>query len=196
MQCGQILFQAGTTQTSLFAVRAGFLKTCAPLPNGARQIVAFHLMGDVLGLDALAAGIHRTDAIALSGCEICEIPIVNFELLMEDRLEISDHVRNLLSREIASAEEHIVTLSAMSAKQRVATFLLELSRRWRERGDSPDEFVLPMSRKEIGSYLSLTFETVSRTFSYFKSRQWISVDGKQVRIRNLEALRSQLLHAT
>ena len=192
---GEKLFTKGTPLNSLFAVRAGFLKTCALLPNGDQRILGFHIMGDVLGLDAIATGTHPTEAIALNGCEVCEIPTDRAERLMNGRTSIATHFRQLLSEQIADAGDRIVALGAMSARQRVAGFLLDLAERWAARGYSPNEFDLCLTRKEIGSYLGLTFETVSRTLSFFDAQEWIAIDGRHVRIRNHEALRTALLEA-
>ena len=112
---------------------------------------------------------------------------------MASRNAIAVNFRQLLSGQIAEAGERIVALGAMSARQRVAQFLLELSERWASRGYSPNEFDLCLTRKEIGSYLGLTFETVSRTLSSFDAKEWVAVDGRHVRIRDHGALRAALL---
>ena len=192
---GEFLFHARDQQTAVYAVRAGFLKTCMPLPDGQNKIVGFHSMGDVLALDGLGRGKQVTDAIALNGCEVCVIPLDRFEKLLEHPAG-SVQIRKLLSREIARIEAHAATVGTFSAKQRVATFLLDISGRWEDRGYSKKEFVLFMSRKEIGNFLGLTFETVSRTLSYFQSKKWIAVVDKNVLIRDMSALQSQLARAT
>ena len=192
---GEFLFHARDTQTGIYAVKAGFLKTCIPLPDGQCKIIGFHAMGDVLGLDGLGRGAHTTDAIALNGCEVCMIPLEKFEKLLEHPTE-SVHVRQLLAREISRVETQAAVVGTLSAKQLVATFLLDMSARWEDRGYSKNEFVLFMSRKEIGNFLGLTFETVCRILSYFRSRQWVTVHGKNVLIRDMPALLSQLTRAT
>jgi len=192
---GEFLFHARDQQAGVYAVKAGFLKICMPLPDGQSKIVGFHAMGDVLGLDGLGRGAHTTDAIALNGCEVCVIPLDKFEKLLEHPTE-SVHVRQLLAREFSRVEAHAAAVGTLSAKQLAATFLLDMSGRWEDRGYSKNEFVLFMSRKEIGNYLGLTFETVSRTLSYFQSKKWITVHGKSVLIRDMSALQSQLTHAT
>lgn len=189
---GQTLYARGDAHTALFAVRAGFLKSCAPLPGGHSQVLGFHIMGDVLGLDALACGVHRSDAVALNDCEVCELSLAQAERLMESRAAIALHLRTLLSEQLATAGERMVALGTMTARQRVASCLLELALRWAGRGYSPNEFDLCMSRKDMGSYLGLTFETVSRMLSYFGAQGWIVVDGRKVRIRDRSALQSQL----
>ena len=191
---GDLLFRASHEQTGIYAVKAGFLKTCVPLADGQSRIVGFQATGDVMGLDGLGTGTHKTDAIALNRCEICVIPLDKFEALLDHPAE-SVHVRQLLAREITRVEEHAAALGTLSAKQRVATFLLDMSAKWEDRGYSRTAFVLFMSRKDIGNFLGLTFETVSRTLSYFQAKHWITVQGKNVRILDLSALQSQLARA-
>lgn len=195
LQRGEFLFHARDLQTGFYAVKAGFLKTRIKLPDGQTKIVGFHAMGDALGLDSLGTGMHITDAIALNGCEVCEIPANKLEKLLEHHTE-SVHARQLLVGEIARVQTHAAAIGILTAKQCVATFLLDMSGRWEGRGYAKHEFVLFMSRKDIGNFLGLTFETVSRTMSYFHSKKWITVDGKNVLIRNMSALRSQVASAT
>ena len=188
---GEYLFHAHDPQIGIYAVMAGFLKTSIPLPDGQSKIVGFHAMGDVLGLESLGGGQHRSGAVALNGCEVCVIPLAKFEKLLEHPTE-SAHVRQLLAFEIARVETHAATIGILSSRQRVATFLIDMSERWSTKGYSKNEFVLFMTRMEIGNFLGLTFETVSRTLSYFHARDWIRVKGKNVLIRDMPALRMQL----
>lgn len=188
---GDYLFRARDRQSGVYAVKAGFLKSCVPLADGQSRIVGFQAAGDVLGLDGLGTGTHRTDAVALNGCEVCVIPMDKFEALLEHPAE-SVHLRRLLAMEIGRIEEHAAAIGSLSAKQRVATFLLDMSEKWEERGYSRSEFVLFMNRREIGNFLGLTFETVSRTLSYFHTMQWVTVQGKKMVIRDLPALRTQV----
>ncbi len=192
---GEFLFHVRDQQTGIYAVKAGFLKTCLPMPDGQSKIVGFLAMGDVLGLDGLDRRAHASDAIAMNGCEVCVIPLDKFEKLLEHPVE-SVHVRQLLAREITRLGEHAAALGTLSAKQLVATFLLDMSRRWEDRGYSKHEFVLFMSRKEIGNYLGLTFETISRTLSYFQAKKWITMHAKNVLIRDMSALHSQVARAS
>ena len=191
LKAGEPLFRKGDAQNALYAVRAGFLKTCAVLPTDERRILGYHIMGDVIGLDAMATGSHPTETVALNSCEVCEIPIERAERMMAGRQAVAVHLRGLLSEQIAKAGDHMVALGAYSARQRVAGFLLDLAARWAVRGYSPNEFDLCLTRKEIGSYLGLTFETVSRTLSLFHSRGWIGVAGREIRILDRAALQEQ-----
>jgi CRP/FNR family transcriptional regulator, anaerobic regulatory protein len=187
---GEYLFHARDRQAGIYAIKAGFLKTSVPIPDGQSRIIGFQAMGDVLGFDGLGTGMHRTDAIALNGCEVCMIPLDKFETLLEHPAE-SVHLRRLLAGEIVRIEEH-AAIGILSAKQRVASFLLDMSEKWEARGYSRSEFVLFMSRKEIGNFLGLTFETVSRTLSYFQDKKWIMVRLKNVRILDMSSLLLQL----
>ena len=187
---GEALFRAGDAQAALYAVHAGFIKTCAVLPGGERRIVGYQIMGDVLGLDAMGGGVHPTEAVALGSCEVCVLPVEQAERLMAAGNEHATALRKLLSEHIARGEAHIVALAAFSARQRVAGFLLDLASRWASRGYSATRFQVCLTRREIGSYLGLTFETVSRALSYFSAREWIVVAGRDVTIRDHDALQA------
>ena len=191
LKARQALFRKGDRLGALYAVRAGFLKTNAVSPRGERRILGYHIAGDVLGLDAIAAGTHPTEAVALDGCEVCEIPMQRAEAMMAARPASASELRSLLSERIASAGVHAMALGGGSARQRVAGFLLDLGTRWALRGRSATEFDLCLTRKEIGSYLGLTFETVSRTLSHFHSKGWIGVAGREIRILERAALQDQ-----
>jgi CRP/FNR family transcriptional regulator len=187
---GEGLFSAGQRQLGVYAVKAGFLKTTVCLHGGHSKIVGFHPMGDILGLDGMGNGVHTLDAVALSDCEVCVIPMAKFEKLLEFPIEAA-HVRQLLSRELSRIGLQAGALGVLSARQLVAMFLLDMSGSWHHRGYSKSEFLLFMTRKEIANYLGLTFETVSRVLSHFQSMQWISLDGKHLLIRDMAALRTQ-----
>lgn len=170
---GERLYRAGSPHTALYAVRAGFLKACAPGPDGGRFVVRFLLPGDAAGLDAFGAGVHPTEAIALEDCQVCEIPRQRAEILAEGIPAIGAQLRKLIGAELARSQEHASLLTRHAAAERVARFLLDLSRRWDERGYSRSAFRLPMRRQEIGEHLGLTMETVSRILSDFQARGWI-----------------------
>jgi CRP/FNR family transcriptional regulator len=170
---GERLYRAGSPQTAIYAVRAGFLKACAPNGDGSRFIVRFLLPGDAAGLDAFATGIHPTEAVALEDCQVCEIPRYRAEILAEGIPSLGAQLRRLIGGELARSQEHAALLTRHAASERVAHFLLDMSRRWGERGYSRSAFRLPMRRQEIGEHLGLTMETVSRILSEFQSRGWI-----------------------
>ena len=188
LRTGEALFRDGEPQQWLIAVRAGALKTCAVMPSGERRLLGYHLMGDMLGLDALDARVHVNEAIALSDSEVCRLPLEPAEALMAAQPATASRLRRALSAELAGAEERLKMLAFGSARQRVAAFLLELAERWRRRGYSAREFDLWLTRRDIGSYLGLTFETVSRVLSSFNASGWIALSGRKVAIHDAGAL--------
>jgi CRP/FNR family transcriptional regulator, anaerobic regulatory protein len=187
LRTGKFLFHASDQQVGVYAVKAGFLKTCKPLADTAGKIVGFHTTGSVLGMDGLANSTHQSDAIAMNDCEVCLIPLAKFEQALEHPTQ-SKFLRQLLAREITAVETHASVIGSLSAKQRVATFLLDMSACWGELGYSKSVFILFMSRKEIGNFLGLTFETVSRNLSQLQANDILEVSGKKVVIRDLARL--------
>ena len=189
---GETLFTAGTPQSALYAVHAGFLKTGRPVPGGGTQVIGLHIMGDVFGLDGIATRTHATDAVACVSCEVCAISLGHADALMEVEPASAAHLRALLSTHVARAGDQLVTLGSLTAQQRVAAFLLDLSDRWGARGYSAKSFDLCMTRKDIGSYLGLTFETVSRMVSELREAGWLAVDGRRVEIIDRAAIEAIL----
>jgi len=191
---GEKLFRAGSPQAALYAVRAGFLKACAPNGDGGRFIVRFLLPGDAAGLDAFGSGTHPTEAVALEDCQVCEIPRDRAEILAEGIPRLGAQLRQLIGAELARAQQHAALLTRHGAADRIARFLLDMSQRWSERGYSRAAFRLPMRRQEIGEHLGLTMETVSRILSDFQSRGWIRLTRGGVEILSGELLET-LEHA-
>jgi len=191
---GERFYAAGSPREAVYALRAGFAQISVDEGHGS-HIVRFLLPGDAAGLDAFAAGKHGSEALAIEDCEVCVIPAYRAEVLGQYSEATCAALRALLSRQLADAESHAVTLARLTAPQRVARFLLELSRRWSERGFSATHFRLPMGRRAIGQHLALTTETVSRVLSDFQARGWLDLPWREVRILEIERLR-QVLAAT
>lgn len=186
---GDYLFRQDDVFQSVYAVRSGSLKSYSTAGCGAEQVTAFYLPGEILGMDAIGAGKHLSSAIALETSAVCEIP---FELLgdLSARLpKLQRHFFQLMSQEIAADQQLIAMLSKHSADQRVAAFLLNLSARNAHRKLSATAFRLSMSRAEMGSYLGLTVETMSRVFSRLQKNGVIKADGREVEIINPDLLR-------
>ncbi|APV52051.1 hypothetical protein BWI17_21690 [Betaproteobacteria bacterium GR16-43] len=188
LERGQVLFAAGSRQDSMFAVRAGFLKTLAPA-GGSEHVVQFLMPGDVAGLEGFGPRMHAGSAVALEKSEVCEISLRRAQSLSDAFPHVAAHLRRLLGRQLASTQAHAAALAHLSAPQRLAAFLVDCARRWSERGFASDHFRLPMERREIADYLGLTIETVSRLLTEFRARGWISVAGREVRIHDAHALR-------
>lgn len=187
-QRGDTLFRAGENLTSLYAVRSGSVKSYALNDHGELQITSFHLPGDLVGFEAISTGKHHSYAEAMETSMVCEIPYNNLESLTGQIPALRRQLMRLMSEEINADKRMLTLLNTRTAEQRLATFLVELSARFRARGLSSREFRLTMTRAEIGNYLGLTVETVSRLFGKFQKAKLISVDGRLVAINNPEQL--------
>ena len=187
---GDTLLHGGAEFTSLYAVRSGFFKSIVVLEDGREQVTGFHMAGEVLGLDGIATGQHTTDLVALEDSEVCVIPYANLE---EPSLQRQLH--KIMGRELLRDQGVMTLLGTMKAEERLAAFLLNLSQRFTARGFSPSEFHLRMKREEIGSYLGLSLETVSRLFSRFHEEGLINVMQKHVRILDVAGLKKLMFQA-
>jgi CRP/FNR family transcriptional regulator len=187
---GRPLFYAGRRPTALYAIRAGFAKTCTRTSDERERIADFHMIGDILGLDALLTDAHPTTVYALNGVDVCELPLDRVRDMAEEHPEAMAELLRILSEEYARLFALTVTLRALSAKQRVAWFLIDWSNRSAAKGYSRRHFHLHMRREEIGSYLGLTFETVSRSMSQLQKEGVIEVDGRSLHILNHNELQT------
>jgi CRP/FNR family transcriptional regulator len=188
IRAGQSLYRAGEAFQSIFAVRSGTFKSSLGASDGREQVTGFSMAGELMGLDGLAQGRHASTATALEDAEICAIPYEHLMELSAVDGELQRAVGKLMSREIVREHSLMLLLGSMNAEERLAAFLLNVSQRMKARGWSPLEFHLRMSRAEIGSYLGMKLETVSRTFSAFVQRGLLEVDKRHIRILDLEAL--------
>ncbi len=186
---GTALFRAGEKFTSLFAIRTGFFKTCVISEDGRDQVTGFQMAGEVIGLDGIVNDRHTCDAVALEDAEVCVMPFDRIEELSREVNALQRHVHKIMSREIVRENGVMLLLGSMRAEERVAAFLLNLVQRLHARGFSQSELILRMTREEIGSYLGLKLETVSRTFSKFVDEGIVEVKQRHVRIVNTDMLR-------
>ncbi|MFH1495254.1 MAG: fumarate/nitrate reduction transcriptional regulator Fnr [Pseudomonadota bacterium] len=186
---GEYLYRSGDSFRSLYAMRTGFFKTVLNSENGQEHVTGFHMTGELLGLDAICNDSHSCNAIALEDSEICEIPYSALESLCREIPALQHQFHKIMSREISRDHILMVLLSNMHADERLAAFLVNLSQRFEARGYSPVEFHLRMTRGEIGSYLGLKLETVSRTLSKFQDESLITVQNKQLVLNDLARLR-------
>jgi len=191
---GESIFSAGDEFKSIYAVRSGFFKTSVVDGEGREQVTGFFMGGELLGLDGIGAGSHNGTATALEDSEVCVMPYGLIEELARELPSLQRHLHAVLSREIVRDHGVMMLLGSMRAEERLAAFLTNLSKRFVKRGFSPSEFHLRMTREEIGSYLGLKLETVSRLFSQFQKDGLIEVEQKHVRIRDADGL-SQILAA-
>ncbi len=185
---GDFLYRAGDPFRALFAIRSGSTKTCEIAADGSVQITGFHLPGELLGIDAISNDKHPCDVLALEPSEVCEVPFDRLEELARELPGLQHQLFRLMSREIVEEEAQLLMLGRMKAEERLAAFLLSLSKRYQRLGYSPTEMHLPMSRQDLGDYLGLALETVSRLFSRFQEDGLITVQGRNVRLLSLVLL--------
>ena len=185
---GDLLFREGQAFCELFAVRSGSFKSNVSSENGREQVIGFHLPGDFLGLQGIAAQRHACEAQALEDSEVCAMPFEHIETLARELPPVQRMFYQVMSSEILRESQAIVMLGSLSGDGRVAAFLLTLLDRFKARGFSGEEIVLRMSRQEIGSYLGLKLETVSRVFSKLSASGLISVNNRHVRVLRHENL--------
>lgn len=148
------------------------------------------MAGEILGLDGIVQSRHRCDAVALEDTEVCVLPFDRITALSREFSGLQHHVHRLMSREIVRERSVMLLLGSLRAEERLAAFLMNLSARLRLRGFSGTQLVLRMSREEIGSYLGMTLETVSRTLSRLHADRTLDVHRRQVNIRDEAALRA------
>ncbi|WP_087656459.1 helix-turn-helix domain-containing protein [Caballeronia terrestris] len=187
---GDALFRAGDAFESLYAIRSGSIKTVVSREGGREQVTGLHLGGDALGLDGIGENRHMCTAIALEDSSVCIVPYSSFERMCRESGSIQRRLHQMMSREIVRETNQLTTLGSLRADERVARLLLDLSARFTRRGYAAAEFTLRMTREEIGSYLGITLETVSRTLSRFQARGLIDAHGKLIRIRDFAGLRA------
>ena len=188
VQQGDVLFRAGDRFEFVYAVRSGTFKTSLMAKDGREQVTGFQMAGEILGLDGLAQGAHPGTATALEDAEICAIPYAHLTHLAGQSADVQMALARLMSREIVREHSLMMLLGSMSAEERLAAFLLNISQRMKARGYSGTEFHLRMSRAEMGSYLGIKLETVSRTLSSFQQQGLVAVDKKHIRILDLAGL--------
>lgn len=179
---GDHLFHIGDTFQCLYAVRSGSLKTYSTSEDGQEQVMGFHLPGELIGLDAIAEGRHPLAARALETTSLCEIPFTGLERLSRQLPTLQHQLLRVMSQEIRNDEQNMVTLGQKSAEERLASFLISLSGRFRRRGYSENQFNLSMSRSDIGNYLGLALETVSRLFTRFQNEGLLRVERKHIEL--------------
>jgi len=190
VQKGEYLYRAHDIFHSVFAVRSGAVKAVVLRDNGEEQVTGFYLPGEIVGLDGLADNCYTNSVVALETSSVCEIPFSRLEELSLKIPNLQRHFFQLMSREITQDQQIITLLSKNSADERIASLLLSISSRNSRRQLSASLFRLPMSRTDIGNYLGLTIETVSRIFTRLQKQEIITVDKKEISILDMDKLRA------
>lgn len=186
---GETLFRRGDPFSAIYAVRTGFFKTTVSSGDGRDQVTGFQMNGELLGLDGIGDAQHSCDAVALEDSQVCVIPFNRLEEVAHEFASLQREFHRVMSREIVRDHDVMLLLTSMTAEERVAAFVLNLSRRLEARGFSPSSFLLRMTRADIGAYLGLKLETVSRSFSKLHDDGILAVRQRDVRIVDPAALR-------
>lgn len=186
---GAALYNSGDAFVSLYAVRTGFFKTRVNAEDGRDQVTGFQMAGELLGFDGIGSDRHTCDAVALEDSQVCVIPFSQLESLSREFGGLQRQLHKVMSREIVREHGVMLLLGSMRAEERLATFLLNLTQRLLARGFSSTTLILRMTREEIGSYLGLKLETVSRAFSKFQDDGVLEVKQRHLRVLDEAALR-------
>lgn len=185
------LFHAGDEFTAIYSVHSGSFKVSTVDGRGLEQIVDFPMRSELFGLDGIGTGRHQCTASALEDSHVTVLPFSSLEKTARTSAARQRQLLAALSLEIVRKNGMLLLLGSMSADRRLGTFLVNLSMRFRHQGYSPTDFLLRMTREQIGSYLGLNLETVSRCFTRFEQRGVLKVEGKHVRILDFQALQSE-----
>ena len=186
---GEYLYRANEKFRSVYAVRAGSIKAFSTTDSGEEQVTGFYFPGEIFGMDGISLSKHVSSAKALETSAICEIPFDRLQDLSVKIPSLQRHFFQLMSQEIAQDQQLITLLSKNTAEERIAAFMLSISSRHRRQKLSPTSFRLSMSRSDIGNYLGLTVETVSRVFTRFQKQDLLTADSKEIHINDIEAVR-------
>lgn len=189
---GEALYTPLDTLDAIYSVRYGSLKTQIEDAAGHVQITGFNLPGEILGLDGMLQNRHVSTAIAMEDAEVCVIPLSQIDLVASQLPSLQQQMRGLMSRELERSYQLLAAVGSMRAEQRLAGFLLNLSQRYRALGYSSTEFVLRMSREEIGNYLGLTLETTSRSLSRLARDRVIAIRQREVQLLDPAGLQQLL----
>jgi CRP/FNR family transcriptional regulator len=195
LKAGTVLYHSGSSFQAIYAVKTGFFKTEDVHEDGKGQVTGFYMMGETFGFDGIDTNRYRSTSTALEDSEVCVIPFGQIEGLTNEHLDLKHHFSKLMSREITHNHSVIMFLGSMTGEERVAAFILNLSQRYHAREFSRSDFTLRMKREEMGSYLGLKFETISRIFSKFQEEGLLEVHRKSIRILDMEALTQKVGHS-
>ncbi len=187
---GELLYRIGEPLRAVYAIRCGSVKSYVLTNDGRVQITGFHITGEVLGLGALVANQYMSEARALETTMVCEVPIDVLEAYSAEVPSVRQQMLNIMSQEILDNQELMLLLGKKNADERLATFLLSLSRRFQRRSYSPSQFNLSMSRSDIGNYLGMAEETVCRVFTRFQDGGLLSTERRQVHLLDQDRLKS------
>ncbi|MFT3792027.1 MAG: helix-turn-helix domain-containing protein [Rudaea sp.] len=189
LEAGQYLYRAGQPFKALYLVNVGFLKTCLIADDGREQVTGFRMRGDLIGIDSIGAATHECEAVALETSGVWELPYPAVMRACAQVPELQERLTWALAAEIRNDHSWKLVLGSLGSEQRVAAFLLDLAARHEALGLSPSHFVLRMGRADIGSFLALKHETVTRALTRLAHQGCIDVQWREIRILDAQALR-------
>lgn len=182
------LYRAGDPFEYLHVIRSGCVKTVMGTASGEEKITGFYLAGDIVGIEGISEQRYHSSALALDTTSVCKIPFTQIESLATQVSDLQHHMFSIMSKEIVTDQHAMMIMNKKKADARIAAFLLSLSGRFQRQHISPFEWVLPMSRGELGNYLGLTIETVSRVLTKLQQDKVISIDKRALKIISISAL--------
>jgi CRP/FNR family transcriptional regulator len=185
---GKKLFTLGEPFSSLFVVRSGSFKTTISASDGREQVTGFYFPGEFIGLDAIHVNQYQSNAVALESSSVCELPFDNLQEFGSQMPQLQVQLLTRIGKEVAGDKGLMLLLGKKTSDEKLATYLLSLSRRFKDRGFSATEFQLSMSRSDFANHLGLAVETVSRLFSRFQDKGLLTIQGKGISITNMEEM--------
>ena len=192
LHTGQHVFRAGDRFRSLFVIRSGMLKTYCNTEGGDERVLAFVLPGELVGLDGICAGRHESNSLALMTLSVCELPYDCLDELCRELPGLQEQMMRIVSNVISADQKSRLLFGRCNSEERLAGFLLNLSTRYKLCGLSATELYLPMSRQDIGNYLGLAIETVSRLFALFQEEDLLKVNRREITITDLSGLKGKV----
>ena len=193
---GDHLYRQSDEFKSVYAVRSGSFKSYFLSDSGKSRVTGFYLLGDIIGMDGIASNKYANSTSALEHSSICEIPFSQLGKLSREQPSLRHRFFAIMGNEITKDQQVHTLLSSYSAEERTASFLLGLSSRYARVSLSPTRFLLSMTRGDIGEYLGLTVETVSRIFTSLQKKRLISVDNREIELLDIESLRDIVSRGT
>lgn len=190
LQRGQKVFKPGDAFDSIYIVRSGSIQTYINMHSGEQQVLSFNLPGELVGFDGVSDDVFTSTAETIEMTSLCEIPFTKLEELSGKIKTLQHQLHRIMSKELLADQQLLIQLGKINAERRVAVFLINISERMHARGFSAKEFHLPMTRGDIGNYLGLAVETVSRQFTHFQEEQIIAVSRKRIVINDMDKLRA------
>jgi len=186
----EALYYNGDAFHSLYAIRYGSVKSTVLAEDGGEQVSGYHILGDIIGFDGISTDTYHSGATALEDTEVCALPFKKLANLSQILPALQHKLHQVMSQELVRESAAMFMLGSMAADQRLAVFLLNLADRYRRRGYSATDFIIHMTREEIGSYLGLQLETVSRGFSRLQGQGFLQVQGRAVKLLDTAGLKS------